>query len=474
MLIEPHLAWLKARGFTDETIAKFNLHTHSDGKGQWLRVPYVENGVTMNHKWRKTSAKHHRMDQDAPLLLFNHEALVAAALSRSKLTITEGEWDLLAADQSGWTATVSVPNGAPQFETADVFDASRYEWATRHKADLDLVDRFVLATDNDEAGRILAADLARLLGPERCMFVEYPEGCKDLNEVLIGHGEGAVFDCLMNAKPYPVVGLYKISDFPDPPPFRATSIGIEGLEDLWPVVPGTFSIVTGWPGHGKSTAVLAAASALMVQGMPLAIGSFETMVKPVLQRRLRAGVYRCDEQDHRAKVRGHADDVLEEKLNIISNLHVDDDTELTIERIIENAIVAVIRDGIRLLIIDPWNEVEHQRNRDESETEYVGRAIRLLKRFARDYQCAVWVVAHPRKPSGDGALRRPSLLDLAGSANFANKADYGVIFHRESMDNDNVEASVVKKRMGLPGAMGSVKLIWNHATSGYEKEPVFP
>ena len=471
MLIDPHREWLHARGITDETIIRFNLHTHSDGSSQWLRVPYVEEGLTLNHKWRKTAKKLHRMDTGAPLLLWNHAALAEAARTGQHLVVTEGEWDALVAIQSGFELTSSVPNGAPQSETEDVFDATRYDWFGRHRKLLDRVPVFVLATDADDAGRILATDLARLLGPERCKFVEYPEGAKDLNDVLLGYGEETVRDVLANAKPYPIHGLYTMEDFPEPPPFHATGIGIEGLEDMWPVVPGTFSVVTGWPGHGKSTAVLAAAAALMKQGMPLAIGSFETMVKPVLQRRLRACFYRCDEKlDPRVHSRGDADDVFAEKLRIISNLHVNDETELSIEGIIDLAIMAVLRDGIRLLIIDPWNEIEHKRGQDESETEYIGRAIRLLKRFAKDYSCAVWVVAHPRKPASDGQPRRPSLLDLAGSAHFANKADYGVIFHRPDMSTDQVEAVVSKKRMGLPGRMGKVMLAWNEVTSSYERE----
>lgn len=475
MLIEPHRAWLTARGLTDETIGRFGLHTQSDGRGQWLRVPYVEWGQTVNHKWRKTGAKHHMMDKDAPLLLFNHAALEHAAKVAGVLTITEGEWDALSAIQCGQEDTVSVPNGAPQTATDDVFDATRYEWYTRHAKELDAVKRFILATDSDEAGRILAADLARLLGPERCMFVEYPEDCKDLNEVLLKHGAETVVEVLAKAKPYPVAGLYTLDEFPEPPPFRAVGNGIVGLEDLWPVVPGTFSVVTGWPGHGKSTAVLVAIANLIAQGLPVALGSFETMIKPVLQRRMRACYYRCDEDmDPRVRQRGPADDAFAEKLRIISNLHVTDETELDIVTIIENAIVAVVRDGVRLLVLDPWNEIEHKRGKDENETEYVGRAIRLLKRFARDYQCAVWVIAHPRKPSSDGAPKRPSLLDLAGSANFANKADYGVIFHRPFPDQPLVEAVVTKKRMGLPGAMGRVNLLWNVNTSGYELDMQVP
>lgn len=474
MMIDQHTDWLHARGITDETIGRFNLHTHSDGHSQWLRVPFIENGLAINHKWRKTMAKDHRMDKDAPLLLWNQPALVEAARTKGHLVITEGEWDGLVTDQSGWPLVVSVPNGAPDRATEDVFDAKRYEWSIRHKKELDQVEKFILATDNDDAGLLLAADLARLLGPERCMFIEYPEGSKDLNDVLLGHSAQTVLDLLNAAKPYPIHGLYTIDDFPDLPPFMATGIGIEGLEDMWPVVPGTLSVVTGWPGHGKSTAVLAAAANLLRQGMPLAIGSFETMVKPVLQRRLRACIYRCDEDmDTRVRHRGSADDIMAAKLRVISNLHVNDETELSIEGIINLAIMAVLRDGVRLLIIDPWNEIEHKRGRDETETEYVGRAIRLLKRFAKDYQCAVWVVAHPRKPSSDGAPRRPSLLDLAGSANFANKADYGVIFHRPDMATDLVEAIVVKKRMGLPGAMGKVTLAWNQNTSSYDREATF-
>jgi twinkle protein len=470
-MIEQHRDWLVARGITEETAAKFGLHTHNDGHSQWLRVPFMENGQAINHKWRKTKAKDHRMDTGAPLLLWNHPAVVEAARTGEPLIITEGEWDALIVAQSGLPLVTSVPNGAPDILTDDVFTATRYEWFHRHRKVLDHVSKFILATDGDDAGRVLAADLARLLGPERCFFIEYPEGCKDLNEVALGYSEQEVVDTLRRAKPYPVVGYYRASDYPEPPPFRAYDIGIAGLENLWPLVPGTFSIVTGWPGHGKSTAVLAAVAHLINQGLPVALGSFETMVKPVLVRRLRATIYGCHEYDDMATRPGPADAVIEEKLGIISNLHANDDTELSIEKIIELAIVAVLRDGVRLLVMDPWNEIEHKRRQDESESEYVGRAIRLLKRFAKDYDCAVWVVAHPRKPThGDGTPKRPSLLDLAGSANFANKADYGVIFHRDDLGGDQVVATVVKKRMGLPGAMGIKHLAWSAAHSRYFDE----
>jgi hypothetical protein len=70
---------------------------------------------------------------------------------------------------------------------------------------------------------------------------------------------------------------------------------------------------------------------------------------------------------------------------------------------------------------------------DESETEYIGRAIRTLKRFAKAFQVHICVVAHPTKSvkDGDGNYKMPTLYDINGSANWYNKADLGVIVHRK-------------------------------------------
>jgi twinkle protein len=77
--------------------------------------------------------------------------------------------------------------------------------------------------------------------------------------------------------------------------------------------------------------------------------------------------------------------------------------------------VAVARYGARIIIIDPWNELEHDRRQGESETEYIGRAIRTLKRFAKAFQVHICVIAHPTKSvkDGDGNYKMPTLYDIA-------------------------------------------------------------
>jgi twinkle protein len=460
-----HREWIELRGLEPNLAEKFGISTKREGGANWIAVPYVERGLTINHKYRLASEKRHRMDDGAPLALWNHDALLSN--EDQPLVITEGEWDALTAIQSGFARSVSVPNGAPKDQTENLAEAKRYEFLWRSKDLLDKVRQIIIATDGDGPGKSLAADLARWFGPERCRFINYPADTKDLNEVLKVYGSGAVAQLLNSAKPYPVKGLYRLDDFPEPPPINGLPTGIHGLDDHFQLVPGTFSIISGWAGHGKTSLLMRMLANLMDRGVNIALGSFETMPRPILERRLRACLYRCGELGPKANSPGPADQLLANRLSIIAHTARDEDTELDLDYIIELAKVAVLRDGVRLLVLDPWNEIEHKRGKDESETEYTGRAIRSLKRFALNYECAVWLVAHPRKPHTDGNPKPPSLYDLAGSAHFANKADYGLIIHRDDLGSTEVDARVVKVRMGLPGKPGRVTLNWEASLSEY-------
>ena len=463
-----HEEWLENRGLDPILARKLGISTKREGGANWIAVPYVERGRTVNHKYRLASEKRHRMDEGAALTLWNHDALLTNP--EQPLIVTEGEWDALSAIQSGFPRAVSVPNGAPANAAEDLKEAKRYQFLWRSKDLLDSVKQIVIATDGDGPGKILAADLARWFGPERCRFISYPADCKDLNDVLRLGGEGAVAELLNGAKPYPVKGLYRLDEFPSPPPITSLPVGVDGLDEYFKLTLGTFSVISGWAGHGKTSLLVRMLANLMEKGVNIALGSFETLPRPILERRLRACLYRCGEYGTKAEIAGPADELLAKRLSIIAHTARDADTELDLDYIIELAKVAVLRDGVRLLVLDPWNEIEHKRGKDETETEYTSRAIRSLKRFAVNYECAVWLVAHPRKPHSDGNPKPPSLYDLAGSAHFANKADYGLVIHRDDMAGTQIEARVVKVRMGLPGKPGRVFLNWEPGTSDYWRQ----
>jgi len=460
-----HQEWFELRGLEPSLAERFGISTKREGGANWIAVPYVERGQTINHKYRLSSDKRHRMDDGQPLTLWNHDALLSD--QTKPLIITEGEWDALSVIQSGFSRCVSVPNGAPQQKTENLSESKRYEFLWRSKDLLDRVEKIIIATDNDGPGRILAADLATWFGPERCWFIDYPAEAKDLNDVLLTYGASGVASVIDGARPYPVKGLYRLADFPEPPPTTSLPVGIQGLDEHFQLTLGTFSVISGWAGHGKTSLLMRMLANLMERGVNIALGSFETLPRPILERRMRACLYRCGEVGPKANAPGPADELLAKRLSVIAHTARDEDTELDLDYIIELAKTAVLRDGVRLLVLDPWNEIEHKRRSDETETEYTSRAIRSLKRFALNYECAVWLVAHPRKPHGDGNPKPPSLYDLAGSAHFANKADYGLIIHRHDLGGTEIEARVVKVRMGLPGKPGRVNLNWEQSLSEY-------
>ena len=87
------------------------------------------------------------------------------------------------------------------------------------------------------------------------------------------------------------------------------------------------------------------------------------------------------------------------------------------------------RYGIRGLVIDPYNELDHQRPVQMTETEYVSQMLTKIKRFAQYYDVHVWFVAHPRQLR-EWKGEPPNLYDISGSAHFINKADNGIVIHR--------------------------------------------
>lgn len=470
-LKKPHADWLDARGIDPILAQKFGLHTTQRHGRNWLSVPYTEQGRVVNHKYRVTSeARAYAMDEGAPLTLWNHDILLDDSLASQPLIVTEGEWDALTILTAGKRRVVSIPNGAPKNTSDDeqLFEGKQYQWFWRCEPALSKVGKVILCVDNDEAGKALAADLCRLFGPERCMFVTYPEHCKDAGDVVKFEGHDVLMRMLDEAKPYPIKGLYALSDFPERGEVQAFPIGIDAIADMVAIVPGTLGVLTGYANMGKSTVMNSIIANLIRHNIPLVLASFETDVKPILREHLRASIARCSINDARTRAMPNIDAMIEDNVRIITQL-VDEDDEMDLDYFLDLCRTAVIRDGVKVVILDPWNELEHKRRRDETETDYISRALRSIKRFAKQYQVAFWIVAHPTKPQ-EGKARVPGLYDISGSANWANKADYGLTYHRARPDENRAELRVTKVRMGLPGKKGSVNVTFDHRTSEFVLE----
>lgn len=465
MLSEAAMRWLDDRGLDVEMASRLGLETVSRGAGEWVALPYLREGARVNRKYRRLDEKAHGQDKGAVKCVWNEDCLRDKTLTGTVI-ITEGEWDAIAALQAGFSRVVSVPDGAPA-EAIGEAETAKYSYLE------DLIDllrdenEIILAVDSDPAGANLLADLAVRLGKARCKYVPYPKGCKDLGDALRLFGVKGVRQSIERAAFVEVTGVKKLSELTPEPALTVFRAGLsDDFDKRVGIVRGHLSVWTGIPNHGKSTVVTATTIELAKRyGWTIAMATFESSPQ---------GPFRRDVARYLAgKPFAHltpADmDAADEFINrhfvfLVPSLS----DYLTLEWLVEKAETAVVRYGAAMLVVDPWNQLDHEFGPD-NETTYTSRCIKLLQRFSRRYNVHTAVVAHPKKmdTSGREKGRVPTGYDISGSANWFNHPELGVTVHR---DGDCTLVRVWKsKRHDEMGEPGDVRLRFSRGSGRFDE-----
>ena len=97
-----------------------------------------------------------------------------------------------------------------------------------------------------------------------------------------------------------------------------------------------------------------------------------------------------------------------------------------------------VRDNCKLIVLDPWNELEHLPMPGENMTSYINFALQQIRQWAEQFDTHICVIAHPRKMQTDGKPRSPTGYDIADSAAFFNKPSLGFSVHQEE-DEDGLK-----------------------------------
>lgn len=263
-----------------------------------------------------------------------------------------------------------------------------------------------------------------------------------------------------------------------PPGFKT---GWPTIDRHYTVVPGQVTVITGWPGSGKSEWLDALLVNLMHQGWRHAIYSpenqpLELHLAKILEKVIGKPFGRGPtERMTKDEVKEVVVDVLASRFSFVK---VPEDGALSAMRVIEAATpwLELFPDSPRSLVIDPWNELEHFRPREISETEYVSRTLQQIRTWARTWNVHVFLVAHPQKTRRDpnsGKLPIPTLDLISGSQNWWNKADAGITIYRDPAqpDSQEVEVHVQKVRFKHVGRPGLVTLNYDRVTGRYH-EPI--
>lgn len=466
MISENQQIELQGRSLNPELLLKHGCRTDVDRAGiEWLAVPYPREGKVVNHKYRTLGGKKlFRQDPDAVKCVWNEDCLRDPALKGQPVIFTEGELDAFAAIECGHLRVVSAPDGAPAKEIGGAEDGTKYEYLAMVRELL--MDEphtpVIIASDGDGPGVNLMHDVALRLGKPRCKFLLYPKSrdgkrrLKDLNEVKEEYGARGVNETIARAGWVHKPGVYKMSERPrkELPVPRSLHMG-DAVEPLLRMRRGDFWVVTGVPGHGKSMLVdhLVCLQAVR-EGMRTCFASFEKEPETDHRRDLRKW--------HIGEQRGHsnddkwtfneveaADDFIERGFRFVVPSDQDD---ATLEWLVEQFEAAVVQHACDILVIDPWNEIEHDRPNNMTLTEYVGYAIKRLKRLAKYLGVTVIVVAHPAKMKMQDEL---SLYAISDSAHWSNKCDVGMLVkRRKKEDGGGGEVEIPKIRTDEIGRVG--------------------
>lgn len=446
------------RGISLDTLKKMHIAEGMEFMPQagkemnTVQFPYYLDGELVNIKYR-TGDKKFKMVQGAELIPYNIDSIKDC----DTVYLCEGEADALSFVEAGIDNVISVPNGANKnLEWLDDF----MEWFDDKKT-------IYIAVDNDEKGVMLKEELIRRFGAERCMVVNWSEGCKDANDQLRKYGKQSLRQCVDAARDVKVGGIYYLEDYEmsldnlyrNGAP-KGCTVGWPDFDDLISFTTKRIMIVTGIPSHGKSQFMVDIAVRLNLRyGWKAAFFSPESMpmeshaqelIQVLVGKSFNPSFLHMSEDEYRMGkdyVRGNF-------------FHIMPEDSQTVASILEKAQFLVRRRGIKLLVIDPYSSIDSDFG-NQSETNYIRAMLEALRNFAIRNDLLVSLVAHPTKirkdKDHDGI---PTMYDVSGSAHFLNKSDYGIVVYRD-FDNDSTLVKVEKVKSRFLGHKGEVLFKFN-------------
>ena len=465
---EKLIKWFNSRGISAETMMKNRIAEGEEympqiGKeAKTIQFKYFRDSKLINIKYRD-AAKNFKLVKDAERIMYGLDDI----LGKKDVIIVEGEMDKLAFYEAGFKNCVSVPNGASNLKMEYLKDFPEN------------LEKVYLAVDNDEPGKKLQEELSRRIGRDICYRVFYPEGCKDINDVLINYDIDAVKYCIESSQTYPLEGVLNVNDFDvdidtlyENGLQRGLTVEHESFDSLFSFSSSQLTVITGIPTHGKSNFLEHLAMRLSAKHN-WKFGVFSPEHYPmqlhfsVLAEKLIGKSFRkITRYDRMTKNELHsAKEFISQHFHWIRP----DGDVYTIDSILNTAKGLIRRHGINALIIDPYNKIDANIG-NQNETNFINKFLTKLTIFKQKYDIHIFLVAHPRKmqKKDNGQYEIPTLYDVAGSANFYNQVDNGMTVYRD-FKNKLTNVYVQKVKFRHIGKIGEATFKFNLKNGRYSE-----
>ena len=458
--------FLNDRGITNEVIDRNKIVSSDDNRS--IIFPYIKDGQFMNYKMRGVNGKFFSQAKDAKPIIYNYDGVKG----QSSIVICEGEIDSLSWEVAGISFHTSVNMGAPN--VGDKSIDKKLECLTTCYDIFDEASKIYIATDNDDNGRNLEKELIRRFGADKCRLVDL-RPFKDANEVLVQEGIESLQKRLKMAEAPKVEGVFEVDDVFESMldgfengQERGTTTYIPEVDKAWTWRMGEVNIWTGYQNEGKSLFLnqLATIKAFN-DGWKFGVFSPENMPMKDFFNDI-AEMYIGKSSDPYYKNNQMTKSEYMEAIDFIRKhfFVIYPRKNFNLDSIFERARFLVKTKGIRSLIIDPYNTIQHKMYSGEREDLYISRFMSELKRFAIDNHISVNLVAHQVTPQKDesGRYYKPDVNRIKGGGTFADKSDNVVFVWRPNRALDFSDTSVIfgsqkikkQKLVGIPQEIGQI------------------
>lgn len=471
----------KKKKISEETLSKFKIgqckkyFPEFEQEISSVIFPYFFEHQIVNYVYMHGKYRH--SEYGGVEVCFNYDQI-----SSEHTYILYDEIEVLTLSECGVDNAVSIFGGISFEQLTENNNLSRaLDFLQNIEEKLVNVKKITIAFPNNEKANLLRDELLRRLGKERCWIVQPPESGYTWNEVFLEYGKNKTLFLLDTAKPIPVRGIFEIDDIEEK--FdelyqkglkRGALTGFPTLDDHYTVVPGQWTVVTGIPGHGKSN-FLDALLVNLAKYENWSFGIFSPENQPLerhyanIMEKYWGAPFDIGKRDRiTEEQKEEGKHWLKKHFSVILP-HEDD--SWSIDGVLSLAKVLVYRKGIKGLVIDPWNELDHSRPGNQTETEYISSVLTKIRQFARNFQVHVWLVAHPAKlyKDKDGKYPVPTPYDISGSAHYRNKADNAVTIWRNVGHDDQAvtDVHVQKIRFKEVGRVGLVSLRYDPISGAF-------
>jgi len=465
--------YLKNRGIEQNIALKEKVYEYTMAGKPIMGFPFYINLTLVNVKyfnvrWKQEddSPKWWQMSREAGTrsIFLGMQSLSFDEGDKKEVIITEGECDWLTWKQAGYKNVVSVPQGAPNPNAKEFeheFDYANDAYVKSVFAD---VETIIFSTDNDAPGRVLRNQLALIFGKDRCKYINYPVGYKDINEVWNGDkkkgtkalGQEGVDECYQNLSSFPVKGIIRPSDCKEDLEMIVKNgftpglgIGMAEIDKLFTLKPKHLTVITGLPSAGKSTFIRWYVSELIRHNSDknLKFGFFTPENVPEAREYAKIAEVMTGQfyregwhNSMSASLRDKTMRFIEKHIFVISpnsknfeswNDQIKSDKVNTMASILEYLKYLKKTENIFGYVIDAWNKIEHEQPRNMTESSFISRQLDYLINFNDTYDVHGIIIAHPTKIERIGInYKMPCLYDIKGSSAWKEKPDIGIILHR--------------------------------------------